>query len=1334
MSIVILLLKLSGRSPETRYKFEPMKEDIELGNSSYPMVLVQIPMFNEREVYQLSIGAACGLSWPSDRLIIQVLDDSTDLTIKDMVELECQRWASKGINIKYEVRDNRKGYKAGALREGMKRGYVKSCDFVVIFDADFQPESDFLTRTIPFLVHNPQLALVQARWEFVNADECLMTRLQEMSLDYHFTVEQEVGSSTYAFFGFNGTAGVWRIAALNEAGGWKDRTTVEDMDLAVRASLKGWKFLYLGTVKVKNELPSTFKAYRYQQHRWSCGPANLFRKMVMEIVRNKKVSLWKKVHVIYSFFFVRKIIAHIITFVLYCVVLPATVVIPEVQVPKWAAVYIPTVITMLNAVGTPRSIHLLVFWILFENVMSLHRTMATFIGLLEGVRVNEWIVTEKLGGALKAKAAAKAPRIRRIYLLELGVGAFLFSCGCYDVLFGNNHYFIYLFVQALAFFVMGFGYVGLMDSVVLQLCYDGWWETLADGRTEYVNAKNTAFLVRKDCTFEQFMARVYEVLQINPIEYSLSMKTTLRSSNTMYRACSLPMDIFNDEMVNVVLHMASDVVNYGCIPIFVTTHPRVPAENPEPLVESESSFRANESVPDIEEEVLPQQMSFQQHYSPVNENNDTIDDNGITIADVEDNVLPLGTLLGQHYSPFQNNEFRSYDDPGYNTNNTEADNVQGMNSNTEVDDRDTGHSDIPINNEDEHQYDIPVNNRENRPIPPMARSRRRTTVDPLVSLAPVLPSNLVAPDLVRSCNSADIGVGKLFVEKNELILELRKVALREKFDFKIARSTTTRFEAHCSSESCNWRLRATRGSDEHNVPWVVRRVDNVHTCSNEVLPSGLRQVRSRVVGHLIADKFIQDKRIYTPNDIRTDMQQEYEVQLTYQQAYRAKEVGLEIVRGNPAESYNLLPKYSHVLTKANEGTVTHLQRDGDDNFLYYFVALGSSIKGFTQYIRPVIAVDGTHLKGLYRGSMFVATCLDGNNQLYPLAIGVMDSENNDAWEWFMTKLHGVIGDRPELVFISDRCTAIKRAVLKAFHTASHGVCFYHVKGNIKSKFRMSKAIWDQFEPAFINAAKAYGHEEFKRQLEGLWMLHSAAADYLENNVGTCNWARSEFEGRRYSILTTNIAESVNSLMREPRKFPITHLVDHFRKTLQQWFYDRKIVAESMSTRLTTWADEIVGERRILAERMTVRPVSQHRFHVLGGGMKEGIVDIHERTCSCRVFQLDQLVCAHAIAACLIVRVDYISLCSDYYSKDSLVMAYAEPVEPVGDMTDWDIPEEIQEIRVNPPIEAPPPGRRPELRIPSIGEDVNRRTVRCGRCNQPGHNRKRCKNPIVSNPN
>ncbi|TXG49369.1 hypothetical protein EZV62_025244 [Acer yangbiense] len=466
MGIVIVLLKVFARKPEKKYKWEPMKDDIELGNSSYPMVLVQIPMYNEKEVYQLSIGAACGLSWPSDRIVIQVLDDSTDPTIKDLVELECQRWASKGINIKYEIRGNRNGYKAGALKEGMKHSYVKHCDFVAIFDADFQPEPDFLWRTIPYLVHNPEIGLVQARWKFVNADECMMTRMQEMSLDYHFKVEQEVGSATYAFFGFNGTAGVWRISALNEAGGWKDRTTVEDMDLAVRASLKGWKFVYVGDLKVKNELPSTFKAYRYQQHRWSCGPANLFKKMAKDIFKTKKVTLWKKLYVIYSFFFVRKIVAHIVTFVFYCIVMPATVLVPEVEVPKWGAVYIPSIITLLNAVGTPRSLHLMVFWILFENVMSLHRTKATFIGLLEAGRVNEWVVTEKLGDALKTKAGSKAirkPRLKigeRLHLLELGVGAYLFFCACYDLAFGKNHYFIYLFLQSMAFFIAGVGYIG----------------------------------------------------------------------------------------------------------------------------------------------------------------------------------------------------------------------------------------------------------------------------------------------------------------------------------------------------------------------------------------------------------------------------------------------------------------------------------------------------------------------------------------------------------------------------------------------------------------------------------------------------------------------------------------------------------------------------------------------------------------------------------------------------------------------------------------------------------------------------------------------------------
>ncbi|CAA7388721.1 unnamed protein product [Spirodela intermedia] len=473
MGSVSLLEKILRRRSGRIYPCAPLVEDEELGTAAYPMVIVQIPMYNEKEVYHLSIGAACSLQWPADRLVVQVLDDSTAFfssgVLQDLVQ-KCQKWLAKGVDLTYETRGDRRGYKAGAL-EGMKLSYFKECDYVAIFDADFQPESDFLIRTVPLF------ALVQARWKFVKANECLMTRMQEMSMDYHFKVEQESGSSAYAFFGFNGTAGVWRTHAINEAGGWKDRTTVEDMDLAIRATLLGWKFIYLGDVKVP--IPSTFKAYRNQQHRWSCEPETLVWKIAMEIVNNKfltqyivilqKVSLWRKFYLMYNFFLVRRIIFHLVTFCYSSIVIPTLPFFPEVQIPFWSIGYIPIMITLLNCVGTPRSIHLVVLSFLFENVMSLHPSKVVIIGLLEVGRVNEWVVTKKLGpnpnmsqtGGCKFSWNAIAKYFTRFHLLELGVGIYLVVCTSYNYAHHKNYYFIFIYLQSLAFIIVGVGYVGI---------------------------------------------------------------------------------------------------------------------------------------------------------------------------------------------------------------------------------------------------------------------------------------------------------------------------------------------------------------------------------------------------------------------------------------------------------------------------------------------------------------------------------------------------------------------------------------------------------------------------------------------------------------------------------------------------------------------------------------------------------------------------------------------------------------------------------------------------------------------------------------------------------
>ncbi|XP_078160021.1 putative glucomannan 4-beta-mannosyltransferase 7 [Carex rostrata] len=475
MALVSLGVKIIRWRPEKQYKWEAIRDDQdqEKGASAYPLVLVQIPMYNEIEVYKLSIGAACGLTWPSDRIIIQVLDDSTDPLIKDLVEAECNTWASKGVNIKYTAREDRKGFKAGALKKGMEFKYAQECDYVAIFDADFQPEPDFLNRTVPFLIHNPKIALVQARWDFVNYAMSLMTRIQKMSLDYHFKVEQEAGSATFAFFSFNGTAGVWRVSAINEAGGWKDRTTVEDMDLAVRATLKGWKFVYINELRVKSELPTTFKAYCRQQHRWASGAVNLFRKMAWEIIVAKDVSLVKKFHMLYSFFLVRRMVAPVVAFVLYCVVLPLSVLVPEVFLPLWGVAYIPTTLLFITAIRHPKSLHLIPFWILFENVMSLHRIRAAMVGLFETATFHEWIVTKKVGNNLKDTLdiplleKTKTKLRDKINLSELGFSLFLFFCASYNLAFGGgtSSYYINLYMQATAFLVLGFNYIGTCHCV-----------------------------------------------------------------------------------------------------------------------------------------------------------------------------------------------------------------------------------------------------------------------------------------------------------------------------------------------------------------------------------------------------------------------------------------------------------------------------------------------------------------------------------------------------------------------------------------------------------------------------------------------------------------------------------------------------------------------------------------------------------------------------------------------------------------------------------------------------------------------------------------------------
>jgi cellulose synthase/poly-beta-1,6-N-acetylglucosamine synthase-like glycosyltransferase len=245
-----------------------------------PIVTVQLPMFNELFVVERLIDAAAQVDYPRDRLEIQVLDDSTDAT-STIARSKCDALREEGLDIAYLHRSDRSGYKAGALEAGMKRA---KGELVLVFDADFVPGPSIIRDLVHFF-RDPSVAMTQARWAHLNRDRSALTRCQAMLLDGHFVIEHAARYRSGRFFNFNGTAGMWRKAAITDAGGWQHDTITEDMDLSYRAQLAGWKFIYAPHVSAPAELPGDMNSFKGQQYRWAKGSVQTARKLLGRILR-----------------------------------------------------------------------------------------------------------------------------------------------------------------------------------------------------------------------------------------------------------------------------------------------------------------------------------------------------------------------------------------------------------------------------------------------------------------------------------------------------------------------------------------------------------------------------------------------------------------------------------------------------------------------------------------------------------------------------------------------------------------------------------------------------------------------------------------------------------------------------------------------------------------------------------------------------------------------------------------------------------------------------------------------------------------------------------------
>ena len=285
--------------------------------SEWPKVTIQLPIFNERYVVERLVDCVAQFDYPRDQFEIQLLDDSTDET-QSVARACVERQQALGVPIHYIHRDNREGFKAGALQEGLK---TATGELVAIFDADFLPPGDFLRRTVPYFA-DPKLAMAQTRWSYINRDYSALTEAEAILLDGHFVIEHGARFRRGSFFNFNGTGGVWRRTAIEDAGGWQHDTLTEDTDLSYRAQLRGWKFIYLPEVDCPSELPVEMNAFKSQQARWAKGLMQTALKILPQVLRSDEPGYVKAE----AFFHLTANISYPLMVLLSVILLPAMIV------------------------------------------------------------------------------------------------------------------------------------------------------------------------------------------------------------------------------------------------------------------------------------------------------------------------------------------------------------------------------------------------------------------------------------------------------------------------------------------------------------------------------------------------------------------------------------------------------------------------------------------------------------------------------------------------------------------------------------------------------------------------------------------------------------------------------------------------------------------------------------------------------------------------------------------------------------------------------------------------------------------------------------------------
>ncbi|XP_047315849.1 uncharacterized protein LOC124919619 [Impatiens glandulifera] len=593
-------------------------------------------------------------------------------------------------------------------------------------------------------------------------------------------------------------------------------------------------------------------------------------------------------------------------------------------------------------------------------------------------------------------------------------------------------------------------------------------------------------------------------------------------------------------------------------------------------------------------------------------------------------------------------------------------------------------------------------------------------------ISPILQQRMLA-----SSSSYELQVGQEFPDVRSCRRALRDTAIALHFEIQTVKSDKTRFTAKCSSEGCPWRIHAAKLP---GVPtFTIRTIHDSHTCGG-IGHLGHQQASVQWVANSVEQR-LRENPNYKPKEILEEIHRMHGITLSYKQAWRGKERIMAAMRGSFEEGYRLLPQYCEQVKRTNPGSIASVYSSPTDNsFQRLFVSFQASIFGFLNACRPLIGLDRTYLKSKYLGTLLLATGFDGDGALFPLAFGVVDEETEENWMWFLSELHNLLEvnteNMPRLTILSDRQKGIIDGVEANFPTAFHGFCMRHLTESFRKEFNNTMLVNLLWELAYSLTIREYDLK--MAEINDV----SPDAAYWIKRIPPRLWASAYFEGTRFGHLTANIIESLNTWLLEASGLPIIQMTECIRRQLMTWFNERRETSMQWTSILVPTAERRVAEALDRARTYQVLRANEAEFEVIS---HEGthIVDIRNRCCLCRGWELYGLPCAHAVAALLSCRQNVHRFTESCFTVATYRKTYSQTIHPIPDKTLWREPtfggemnaNNAIEVFVNPPKSLRPPGRPRKKRVRAEDRGRVKRVVHCSRCNQTGHFRTTCAAPI-----